>query len=303
MTEVNAYYPEVHYFVLASFLFMKDINQSTKGDGVTDNEFQLSSEARGRIEDCLKQVKGLKKYNRDELNDLQTYSLNAAKSFLDDGKNLLLPAIELMYHTSRLKNMPIEKLVHVIDLIERRFNCVIQDQQLMAEIDEPVGPSLDDYCTLKLLRGVCYKHLLKVKPAVENLKEVIERKHRVKSESLVGFAMMELGILMCDNGQALEGRFWLKTVKEEHSSVLKDMYRLMIVDSYLRYTIPGTEEEFQTPGVSIRRPSAADVQVKVVKKLVRRKSSSIGYDHSSEFDSQAPTSDLRSLSFNENETG
>lgn len=283
----------MHYFILASFLFMKEVSQSTKGDSSPQDEFKLSPEVKEHIDDCMKRVKGLKKYGRDELTEMQSQALNSAKTFLDDGKNLLLPAVELMYHTSHLKNMPIDKLVHVIDLIERRFNRVIVDQELLSEIDEPVGPALDDYCTLKLLRGVCYKYLLKVKPAIENLKEVIERKNRVKNDNLVGYAMVELGIIMCDNSQALEGRFWLKTVRDEHSTILKDMRRMMIVDSYLTYTIPGSEEEFTSPGVSIRRPSAVDVQVKVVKKLVRRKSSSVGFDHSSEFDSQAP---LRSIS-------
>ena len=82
---------------------------------------------------------------------------------------------------------------------------------------------------------------------------------------------------------------------------IKKAYRRKAMKLHPDVAGPGSEEEFTSPGVSIRRPSAADVQVKVVKKLVRRKSSSVGFDHSTEFDSQAPQNPLRSQSFNENE--
>lgn len=214
--------------------------------------------------------------------------LNEVTGVTEDGKQLVLPAIELLYHTDHLKYAPIEKLIHILEMVDKRFNQVLIEQGLSAEIEDEVGPCLDDYATLKLLKAICSRHIGQVLNANHALKEIIERKHRLSPKKLylVPLAMMELAFIAASKDQSknLEAQFWLKTVKDEYPSIAREKKYRFAIDWYLNNIIPNENEEFVGPRPLLRRQSVHDAHVKAVRKIVRRKSVSVGYEFTDELD-------------------
>lgn len=183
--------------------------------------------------------------------------------------------------------MPIQKLLSMVELIDTRLTQVVSERQLMAEMNESFGPALDDYLKLKLLKGLCLKHLGKTSQATESLKEIIERKHRISTSSSVlpALSMIELGSILCSNNQVMEGHFWLKTVKCEYFPLLKEKRFLIKVDKGLQVVPKENEDEFHVPGLSLRKSSVAEVSVRGLRKLARQRSNSIGFEHQNSIDS------------------
>ena len=229
----------------------------------------------------LESVVSLKKFT-DQLTFDENVIVNEVIGILEESKDFVLPAIELLYYTDYLKYAPIEKLIHMLEMIDKRFTQVLNDQQLSAEIDDQVGPCLDDYATLKLLKAICCRHIGQVMHANHALKEIIERKHRLSSKKchLAAMAMMELAFIAASKDQSknLEAQFWLKTVKDEYSNITREKKFLFCIDWYLNNAIPGENEDFVGPRPLLRRQSVHDAHIKAIKKMVRRKSFSVGYE-------------------------
>ena len=77
----------------------------------------------------------------------------------------------------------------------------------MAELDDQVGPCLDDYATLKFLKGLCFRYLGRTQQSADQFKDIIERKHRLSTNNPVaGIATVELGTMLVAAGQFTEGK-------------------------------------------------------------------------------------------------
>lgn len=277
LLQSNSWYPELHQYQITAFNHIKYFLADTHRD----------KEIQRQLKESLESVKSLKKF-ADQLTLSENIILNEVTLITEESKQFILPSIELLYHNEQLKYAPIEKLIQINEIIDKRFNQVIIEQSLSAEIDDQVGPCLDDYATLKLLKAICFKHLGQVMNANHALKEIIERKHRLsnKKSYLAAIAMMELAFIAASKDQSknLEAQFWLKTVKDEYPNISREKKYLFSIDWYLNNIVPREDDDFVGPRPLLRRQSVHDAHVKALRKLVRRKSVSVGYEFTDELD-------------------
>lgn len=283
--------PHLYNYLTAGFMQAKEASERIASG--EQPYFQLTEDSRFQVEACMKRVKALSCVSFDQLSGLQTSMQEAADSYLDHAKDLLLPFLEIAYMLDRLPNMPTENLNQMSILAKERLDKVLSDEVcLMADFDAPYGAPLDSYSVILLLQAACRMQGCKGKCddsalsyASGKLKQVIEKKHRIKDLDLVSQAMMELGILLCDNKQAMEGRFWLESLEQEFAHSLT-LDKLMKIDSYLRQAVPDANDNFEQPrkmSLTGRRTSAVEIQAKMLRQLARRRSGSIGSDHASDF--------------------
>lgn len=173
----------------------------------------------------------------------------------------------------------------LLELLDSRLNEIVTERQLMPELDEQVGACLDDYCELKFLKGLVFKHIRKPKQSAACFKEVIERKSRLSANcSLAGLATVELGTGLVAAGQLGEGRFWLKSARDEYPELFKESSILLRVDKGLTKT--SNIRAMEGADFSRRRSSVTDVIRKVTaikgshQGKMRGRSNSIGFQQS-----------------------
>lgn len=163
---------------------------------------------------------------------------------------------------------------------------IAQKNHLNSELDDAVGACLDDYLTLKLLRGLIYRVLNKPKQACDAFKDVIERKQRLSAKSpLAAMATIELGTTLIAAGNFTEGRFWLKNARIEYSDILNDMRTVYRVDRGIERT--DLKSDIESDGVVIpgnmskRRSSTSEALKSIAAKVKSqmKRSNSIGFNH------------------------
>lgn len=291
----TAWCPQLYHFLIAGFLQAKEGLERVQ----TKKEpyFQQSAETQGIIRECMKKVKELSEGAEDRTN-LESMMMDQATAYVEEGKDLLVPVIEVMYESNRLRHMPMDQMAKITVLLEKRVFKLIRDEDLMADLEAEFGDPLDGYAKLYLLISVCHKYA-RPKPgmdrdshveyAIYKLKNTLEKKRKIKDTRVIARTTMHLGMMLCDARKAMEGRFWLETVEQDHADVLT-LSECIMIDQYLRQSVPETDDDFQQPRkLSLRRSSAVDVQAKMLKQLARRRSGSIGYEHSGEFAAQPPS--------------
>lgn len=291
----DRHHVQVYHYLAAGFL--QAWHACQRIDSKIQPYFQVSNSVEQKIKDHMVKVKELSAKSTQTLTYLQRYIHETADSFLKDGHELLLPAIEVMYESGRLQTIPSDRMMPIMMLIEKRLVKLMFDQEIVSDLNAEFGTSLDSYARLKLMLSTCHRVMdseisgvRTYEYAIANLKEVIDKRKRMEDPRLVALAMMELGIILSDIGKGMEGRFHLMRVKEEYPDVLS-MTQCMTIDHYLRMKMPDAADEFtihQRKSLTSRKTSAADVQIKMLKDQSRRRSSSIGMDHSNTFPARKP---------------
>ena len=251
MTYADSYSPQLYHYLIAGFLQTKE---ASKRISVKEQPyFQISTELHYEISDCMKRVKDLSAISSGPLTDLQILMHKTAEDYLDEGKDILLPFVEVLYVSDRLQSMPVENARHILILVEKRLVELMTKEHILADLDAELGGQLDRYATLVLLLAVCSK-LVKDGPndgdsgyyAKSKLRELLDRKKRIQDSKLVAQVMMELGVLLCDSKKTMEGRFWLQTIEQDFASILT-LDKSMRINEYLRQAVPDEQDDFEPP--------------------------------------------------------
>jgi hypothetical protein len=207
---------EAHWFQLATFLDMKwkaDLEKGLETKGGAHEVGHLLEKTLSEQDDG------------DEIDTLSRHILLTAERFVLKPEDIPLPAYMLLYLNNMfgiIKECP-EKLVQVQDSVKKKAEEILKRDNLIPELDDTNGPSLEDYLTLKFLSGLCFQALKKPVQATELFKEVLQRKSRLEPSSpLAGLAMLELGLSLIASEEPEDGRFWLKATRIECPNLVQE---------------------------------------------------------------------------------
>ncbi|KAI1288317.1 Tetratricopeptide repeat protein 39B [Halotydeus destructor] len=251
----------------------------TSGSTITDKEKQEITDSLTRVTTMAVDL------DREDMSLAMQHAIDSAQRHLE-GRQLVMPTMELLYINGVLATMRYskDKLMAYSENADEALVRLVEKDQLVAELDDQAGPSLDDYSLVKFLKGLCYKYMNKTQLAVEHFKEIIERKHRLAQGSLLAtMASVELGLCLLSDGQLIESRFWFKTARDDDQSHLLSRDTHLQIERALQLLNKMAESELieGTSDSTKRRKSTAVLKrmSSSVKIQHRTRSNSIGFQH------------------------
>ncbi len=122
---------------------------------------------------------------------MEKFAIRKAQRFLDQGNNLVLPGLELIYVWNGFKILG--KYWHLVEPIY----VLVENTMKRLEAEKGKRPFFeDDICLVTLLQGMCLKNMKSPLQAEECFRTVVKNHGKLARDTyLVPYAMSEIAIL------------------------------------------------------------------------------------------------------------
>jgi tetratricopeptide (TPR) repeat protein len=230
---------------------------------------------RAQVDEAMTEVPKLKVRYAGKTIPPEKYAITKANLYISGNRDPVLPAFELFYvwnvfayAGSEETFKPIMALIETN--LEQEKKRVLNDESL----------SMDKYCFLLLLRGVCLRHLGFPLQAADCMIEILENEQRIEHDTYISpHAAFELGLSYAKAEKFDDAKTWLERARTDYTGFLIESMVHLRVHGAL-HTIKKLESATKTP----RKPGMLKRFSMNTMKSISRRSSKHGSQKESEVD-------------------